>query len=250
MKRFRTLFVVEWKLAMRSFDSVVFGLIMPLIILLLVGYIFRERELENGLLMLNSTLGAFLSIGICAYGLMALPLVLANYRSRKILKRLQVTPVSPLILLLVQVAIQASMSLLSAGLVFLLARTLFQVRIEGSIWELAIAFLLLMGAVLSMGLTIASTAKDEKKAGIWCSLFYFPMLLLSGTTIPYPVLPGFLQKAAQLLPLRLGIEMLNGIVLGQSFLQYSFSIILLALVTVVGVFISVKTFRWDMQINR
>ena len=52
---------------------------------------------------MQQSFGAFVAVGICATGLMGLPLTIADYRDKKILKRFKATPVDPGLLLLVQI---------------------------------------------------------------------------------------------------------------------------------------------------
>jgi ABC-2 type transport system permease protein len=42
-------------------------------------------------------------------------------------------------------------------------------------------------AIFSLGMMLASVAKNSKSAGMLCSLLYFPMLFLSGAAIPFEV---------------------------------------------------------------
>ena len=131
MKRFLTLLAVELKLALRSPDMVLFAILMPVIVLIVVRLVFGPGSGgEPG--MIDATIGAFLAIGVCAVGLMGLPLTLAEYRSRKVLKRLQVTPVHPAMLLSVQLIAQSAVSVVSALLVGATAVVGFGVRLDGS----------------------------------------------------------------------------------------------------------------------
>ncbi|MDC7232735.1 MAG: ABC transporter permease [Spirochaetales bacterium] len=246
MKKIRTLYKTEMILAWRSPDSVIFGMIMPVVVMGLTVLIYKDHPYSRGLL--EETMGAYLSIGICAFGLMSLPLVLSDYRSRKVLKRFQVTPVSPGLLLTVQVLVQGSMALISAGITALAAALFFSWTFQGNPAAFLTAFLLVAGCIFSIGLVIASTAKDFKKAGVLCSIVYFPMLLLSGAMIPYSVFPLWLQTGASWLPLRQGIIILNRIAAGQQGKQALFSpetgVLLLIILLCTG--LSLKTFRWDL----
>ena len=101
MNAFSVLLKIELRLALRSIDMLLFAVFMPVVVLIVVGLIFGGVDADFG--MIEDTFGAFLAIGICAVGLMGLPLGLAEYRNRKVLKRLQVTPAHPALLLAVQV---------------------------------------------------------------------------------------------------------------------------------------------------
>jgi ABC-2 type transport system permease protein len=226
-------------------DMVLFAVLMPVVVLVVIGLIYGGADAEGG--MIGMTFGAFLSIGIAAVGLMGLPLGLAEYRHRKVLKRLQVTPVHPALLLSVQLIAQAAVSVVSAALVIAVAVLAFGYELSGSPLALIGTYVLVMTSIFAIGLVIASTARDIKRAGMIASLVYFPMLIFSGTTVPFPVFPELVQRAAVVLPLRHGIELLTaasqGMPLGPLWPQIG----LLAAIAVAGVILSLRTFRWDME---
>lgn len=247
VKRFGILLKTELRLSLRSPDAILFSLLMPVVILVIIGLIYGGSADADTPGMIDQTFGAFISIGICAIGLMGLPLVLAEYRHKKVLKRLQVTPVHPGILLGVQFTVQAVMAVFSAMLVTLAAVIFFGYRPDGKIVSIIGAYFLVLISTFSIGLIIASTAKDIKRAGIICSILYFPMLLFSGTTIPFQVFPKAVQAAARFLPLRQGIILLNGISMGGAFSDHLLQVAVLLTIAVLAVGISIKTFRWDME---
>lgn len=248
MRRFWMLLKTELKLALRSPDAILFSLAMPVVVLVVIGLIYKPGQSAGTEgRMIEDTFGAFMAIGICAIGLMGLPLTLADYRHKKVLKRMQVTPVHPGLLLGIQFTVQTLMALLSAGLVTLTALVFFELELRGSLVLIAVAFFIVLLSIFSIGLLIASTAKDIKRAGIICSIVYFPMLLFSGTTIPVSVFPESIQTAVQVLPLRQGIILLNGISSGSSFSAFIPQLMILAVITMIAVIVSLRSFRWDME---
>lgn len=107
MKRFLTLLKIEGKLALRGIDGVFFGIIMPVGIALLIGTICGNKPAFEGAThtYLQENVPAIITVGICATAFMGIPLGIADYRDKKILKHYFVTPVSPSIILFVQVVI-------------------------------------------------------------------------------------------------------------------------------------------------
>ncbi|MBN2511157.1 MAG: ABC transporter permease [Spirochaetales bacterium] len=246
IKRFVVLSATEFKLSLRSFDMVLFGLLMPIAIVIVIGIIYGGKD-GGGAEMIGNSFGAYLAIGICAVGLMGLPLTLSDYRQKKILKRLAVTPAHPALLLGVQLFVQALVAIFSALLVTATGVVFYEYAPEGSPVLFFTAYLLVLVSIFSIGLCIASVASDAKKAGLYCSIAYFPMLLLSGTTVPFEAFPPGVQKVAAVLPLSQGIMLLNGISSGDAFTEHiARVIILMAIAGICGV-VSVKTFRWDME---
>ena len=47
-----------------------------------------------------------------------------------------------------------------------------------------------MLAIFSIGMMIGGIAPDVRTAGMWASILYFPMLVLSGATLPYETMPS------------------------------------------------------------
>ena len=104
MRSFRTLLKNELKLNIRNMNMVIFAIILPLVVLVILGFIYGTKPAAEGVAysFMDQSLGALCSISICAGGLMGLPLVVSEYRERKILKRFKVTPISPVLLLIVE----------------------------------------------------------------------------------------------------------------------------------------------------
>lgn len=115
MKTFRTLLKNELKLNLRDMNMVIFAIIMPLVMLIILGFIYQTKPAFDGAdyTFLEQSIGAVCAISICAGGLMGLPIVVSEYRERKILKRLQVTPISPVMLLGVEFTIYVIYALVS-----------------------------------------------------------------------------------------------------------------------------------------
>ena len=76
-------------------------------------------ELKRTLILRFYNFGAVSMLGISSVGLMTLPLVLSDYRQRKILKRYKMIPISPMTLLLSHVLFYLSLSIVSTTLVYL-----------------------------------------------------------------------------------------------------------------------------------
>ena len=78
---------------------------IPLVVLILLGVIYGNKPASPGAeyTFLEQPFGVLTTIAICAGGVMGLPLVVSDYRNKKIWKRFKVTPVSPAMILAVQV---------------------------------------------------------------------------------------------------------------------------------------------------
>ena len=247
MKAFSTFLKTELKLSFRGIDMFIFAICLPVVILVLIGIINGNNPAFEGAdyTFLDQSFGAISTIAICAGGLMGLPLVLSGYREQKILKRLKVTPASPVMLLAVQLIIYMIYSIISLALIFIVAKVFWNFSIKGNILQFLGTYFLVMLSMFSIGLMVGGIAKNSKSAGSIASILYFPMLIFSGATLPYEVMPGIMQKIVDILPLTQGIKILKASTLGLPIDNIIFPIILMILIFVVCIVISVKFFKWE-----
>ena len=135
MNKYVTMLKTEIKLSFRGMDMVIFALCLPVVMVVLLGIIYGNRPAFEGASysFLEQSFGAISTIAICAGSVMGLPLVISDYRQKKILKRYKLPPTSPILLLTVQVSIYAIYSLLSLILVYLVGSLFFGVRLPGSV---------------------------------------------------------------------------------------------------------------------
>jgi ABC-2 type transport system permease protein len=238
MKAFITLFKTEARLAIRGGDMLIFGLAFPVGLMLLIGFISTADAIRLAF-------GGIATVGICASGLMGLPLTFSGYRHGKILKRFRVTPVSPAVLLAANALLQAIFAWVSALAVFLIARFAFGVRLDGSAARYLATFLFVQLVVYSLGFLIASLVPNEKTANWVCTLVYFPALLLSGATVPFEILPAGLRTFAGIFPLSQGIMLLKNAILGTAAAQDLPRVVALAVMAALCYVVAVARFRWE-----
>lgn len=207
MNRFLTMLKVEVKLSFRGMDMVIFA--------------------------------------ICAGGIMGLPLVVSDYRHKKILKRFQVTPSSPTLLLAVQLTIYMIYSLIALILIYLTSYFLFKIRLQGSFFPFIFSFFLVMLSMFSIGMLVGGLSPNIKIASILASVLYFPMLILSGATLPYEIMPDILKKAANFLPLTQGIKLLKATSLGLPVENIIVPLIVMVTITIICGGLAIRFFQWE-----
>ncbi len=84
MKTIKVLFKTEWILAIREFSGVLFGVLLPAGLILLLGVIYQGEMVEQETYSrIQQAFGAVITIGICATGLMGIPLTITSYREKK-----------------------------------------------------------------------------------------------------------------------------------------------------------------------
>ncbi len=247
MKAFKVLLKTECKLSLRGMDMFIFAICMPVVVAIILGAVFGSKPAFDGAAysFLEQSFGAVATIAICAGGVMGLPLVISDYRSRKILKRFKVTPTSPALILAVQVVIYALYSIASLVLVYTTGALFFGYQLRGSWPQFLGAYLLVMLSMFSIGLLVGGIAPNMKIASVAASLLYFPMLIFSGATLPYEVMPATLQKISDIMPLTQGIKLLKAASLGLPIADVFVPVIIMIALAVICISISIRFFKWE-----
>jgi len=247
MKAFRTMLKNELKLSIRGMDMFIFAICMPIVVMFILGIIYGNKPAfdDAKYTFLEQSFGAVATIAVCAGGVMGLPLFVPAYRNKKILKRFKVTPISPAMILAVQVAIYALYSIVSLILVYATATIFFGYQLDGSWLQFLGAYLLVMLSMFSIGMMVGGVAPNVKTAGIITSILYFPMLIFSGATLPYEIMPTTLQRVADFLPLTQGIKLLKAASLGLPIDSVMASVIVMIALAVVCISASIRFFRWE-----
>lgn len=247
MKIFNTMLKTELKLSLRDMNMIIFAICVPIVVAAILGIIYGNEPAYDGAdyTFLAQSFGALTTIAILAGGVMGLPMLVSDYRDKKILKRFKVTPVSPAMILVVQLVIYALYSIAALILVFATLAIFFDYYMVGS-WVLFLAsHFLTMIAMFSIGMMVGGVAPNAKIASVIACLLYFPMLIFSGATLPYEVMPEALQRIADIMPLTQGIKLLQAISLGLPIESVLMPIIVMVALTVVCITVSIRFFRWE-----
>lgn len=246
MKRLFTFLKTELKLSVWDMNMVIFAVIMPLVIFLILGIIYGTKPAYDGAdhTFLEQSFGAVSAVAICAGGLMGLPLAVSGLREMKILKRLRVTPVSPVFVLGVELSMYIVYCVVSL-VTLAAAALLWGVQLHGSLLRFLGSWALTMLSTLSVGMLAGGVAKDTKQASVIASILYFPMLIFSGATLPIEVMPKAMQKIVRFFPLTQGLTMMKNAFLGIGSGSVLLPVCVMLSLTALCTVLSVRFFRWE-----
>src|SRR5580704_5093178 len=165
MNGFSRLAFVETKLFLRETGAAigVFGL--PVALVIGFGLIPGFGDPQKGLSgQIGTEYIASISVGIvlAVLGMTGVPMVVGQYRERGILRRLGVTPVRPLTLLLADLMVWAASALGSVALVIAVARVGFHVPVPAAAGWFILAVVLGIAAVFAVGLLAAALAPSAR----------------------------------------------------------------------------------------
>lgn len=247
MKRLWKITAMEWRLINREFITLFFALIFPVLMLLLFGTIYGNQpsEFMGGFGTVDVSTPGYINMIIAVTGLMSFPLTLAQYRERKILKRFMVTPVKPVEILLSQFFVNILMTVLGLVVLIVLGKVVFDLGFFGNLFEAIVAFIIILLGIFSIGLLIGGLSKNMKVCTTIAYIIYFPMLFLSGATIPIEIMPQSIINISKILPMTYGVSLLKGIWLGGHLADHVVEIIILLSIAAIFGGFAVKLFRWE-----
>jgi ABC-2 type transport system permease protein len=237
---------MEAKLFLREPVGAFFTLVFPLLMLFLFGSIYASQPLPDGSQgTVDLLIPALTAMVIGMTGLMSLTLTMATYREQGILRRLRTTPVSPLVVLVAQVIVIFSMTALGMFLLVAAGILVYHVRIPGSPLSLLAGFVLASLSFFGLGFILAGTMPTARTAQIVALVLLYPMLILSGAAWPRELMPAAVQQLSAFLPLTYVVNLLRGLWAGQPWSAHLLDAGVLSVLLVLGVVISLKTFRWE-----
>jgi imidazolonepropionase-like amidohydrolase/ABC-type multidrug transport system permease subunit len=214
----------------------------PLGFLLLFGFVMARGDARATAYLLPGLLTTTLMSG-ALFGV-ALPLV--QQREEGLLRRLHVTPLSPAALVLSHGLTALMTGLLSLVTLLLLAKAIFGVEMAGSWPTLVGVFVCGACALIPMGLLVGSTARDIRTAPAISNLLFFPLMFLSGSAMPFAVLPEGIKRFARFLPTTYLVDTYSSVIVrGEGLMSIAGSLAVLLVVGIVGVILTSILFRWE-----
>lgn len=245
MKPYLTNIAITLRLMSRDRMAMFFGYVFPLLFFFLFA---QMMEAGQGGGVAKQVVTMVLIFGVLGNGFFGAGMRAVSDREQNILRRFKVAPTTAAPLLV---------SWLVTGWINYIPSALFLISIGHFAYQMPwperpfTLFVFMSVAVLafrSLGLIIASVVNGMQESQILIQLFYLPMLFLSGATFPVSAMPQWLQILAQFIPSAHLFAGLQGILLRQEGLETQWkSLLALFLTLIVGMFISVKLFRWEKE---
>jgi ABC-type multidrug transport system permease subunit len=189
-----------------------------------------------GVLGMNFMFGALFGIGY----------VIVRYRKNGVLKRIQVTPVTPLQFLTAQVLSRLFLLMTSGAIIYLGCNLLFGFVMLGSYLDLFVVGLVGAFSMISMGLIISSRTASEELANGLLNLLSFPMMLISEVWFSLDDAPRWLHVISDCLPLTHMVKAAREIMLnGTGLADLGYHIWILVIMCVVFLILASLLFRWN-----
>lgn len=245
MKTYLSLIAIDLKLAARQRAVIFFNYLFPLIFFFIFAMVFRARQDPRAM---TQVLTMSISLGVLGNGLFGAGIRALQEREMNILRRYKVTPITPTPLLVASMITGWFIFMPYILLVLSLAHLIYHMPWPEQFGSLLVFISIGLIAFRSIGLVIASVANTMQEGTILVQLCYFPMLFLSGATVPAEFFPRLLQQVSNFIPATYLVFGMRGIMLHQTSLLHDRTSVAAMLVTaVVGLAVGTQLFRWEKE---
>lgn len=199
---------VEFKLFVREPIALVFTFAFPLAVLLVLFGVFGSTPTSNFEYSRPDDyyLASYMAVVIAAVSLVALPVHVANYRERGVLRRLRASSVPATAVIGAQVAVTLLLVIVGATLLVVAGLVLYDTNLPVSAAQTAVAFVVGALSFLALGFLVGFAARTARAAQAVGMLAFLPMWLLSGAGPPDDVMSDSMQTVAELLPLTYAVR--------------------------------------------
>ena len=201
---------------------------------------------QKSLTEFDYTFSGLLGFSIVGLGIFGPVNVFPELKKQGILRRLHTTPIRVWQYFTATMASQAIIGLISLAVMFIVAVSVFNLKIVGNYLEIIVFLIFSIIMILGIGLAIGGWAKNERQAAPLSNIVVFPMLFISGTFFPRYAMPIWLQHVTNYLPLT---PVIDGVRLlataGDNLTQLGPQLALMAGWTIVIYAIAFRVFKWE-----
>jgi ABC-2 type transport system permease protein len=159
-------------------------------------------------------LTGLIAVILVTLGVILTALGIVREKETGTIEQLNVSPLSPIELLLGKIVPYAVLSLLIAALIIITGWLIFNVEIKGSYFLLLISTIIYLFAALSMGIFVSAISESQQVAfQLGTVLSQLPANLLSGFIFPIESMPPVIQVITNITPAKFYIIALRSIII-------------------------------------
>jgi ABC-2 type transport system permease protein len=244
MKEFTALLVTETKLLFRDPITWLAAIALPSVILLIFGALFAPHRPDpdlGGMRFIDLFTPSLVVITLGTLGIQTLPIRLATYREKGVLRRFSTTPAHPARLLAAQLVLYMVTSVIALVLLVIVGNIAFGIPLPGHPVGYVAAFLLGMASLFAIGLLVAAVAPSTRAATAMAIPMFFVAMFLGGVYLPRVFLPEILVRIGDFTPP--GVQGLQDAWMGTA--PQPAPLLGMAALTIVLGALAIRLFRWE-----
>lgn len=258
----RDRFAIEVKEFYRSREQMIFIFAFPLIFMVLFGSMLGDQDVAGtGVTFAQYFMAGMIATGIINTGFQSLAMSIAIDRDQDLLKRIHGSPLPATSFFVGKLIQVLAVSIIQIAALIALGVGVYDVELpnEAGTWAtFAWVFILGTGASVSLGIAMSSLLRNAKAGSAILTPIILFLQFISGVFFVYTQVPEFLQRIAEIFPLKWLAQGMRSVFLPDSFesaeAQGSWQLPMVAIVLaawfIVGLILAVRTFRWQRPDDR
>lgn len=245
MRGFLTLTLTEFKLFLREPAAVFFTLAFPLMLLFVFGAIFGNDPANgfDGRGSVDISVPGYTGLIIGTTTFMTIPIVISEYRTQGIFRRLRATPINPLAIIGAHTLIYLIVTLIGLLALFVAGKVVYDLLTPVNLPLLLLILVVCFLSLAAMGYLIGSYFKTSRTAQVVGNIVYFPQIFLAGAGLPREILPATLRSWTEWLPMTQVINLIKDVWWGDPVNWWS--LVYLLTIGLVCAAISSRIFQWE-----
>ncbi|WP_020575013.1 ABC transporter permease [Actinopolymorpha alba] len=236
--------VVESRLFLRDVANAFFAVALPSLILVILGAIPALRtpdETFGGQRFVDFFVPSLVVITLATLGVNTMPVRLATYREKGILRRLSTTPVNPANLLIAQLLINGVAAIVAVVLLVLIGRLVFDIPLPQHPLGFVAVFIAGGASLFALGLVAAAVAPTARSSAAVALPIFFVSMFFGGVYLPRFLLPEFLVRIGDYVPP--GVQALQDAWTGTG--PEPLQLVIMAAIAVAASVVAARLFRWE-----
>ncbi|NED95429.1 ABC transporter permease [Phytoactinopolyspora alkaliphila] len=195
--------VAEMRLMTREWAAMVFAFAFPVLLMLILAGVFGTEPSEEygGATPDDYYVADYVAVPLGALALIGLPVMVAGYRERGVLRRFASAGVPVGVVLAAQALVTVVLVVLGATAVLAVAAPVYGVPAIQRPGMVLVGLALGTVVMLGIGLVLGMLARTTRSAQALGLLAFFPMWLLGAGGPPRAVMPEPMQVVSDVLPL-------------------------------------------------
>jgi ABC-2 type transport system permease protein len=234
---------LERKMFWRNPSAAFFGVLLPLLLLVIFGAVFADRPHD-----LDVIVPGIAGMSVMSATFISLAYNLVTLRERGILKRLRGTPLAPSAYIAGLASNAVANAALQLAIVIVAGHWAFGVPWPSD-WA-ALAVFAVAGVVCFalLGVALAHAIPNPESAPAYVNAVFLPQILLAGVFYDADNAPQVVRDIAQVLPLTHLVDGLSGAMVKHVGLSgHGVDLLVLGLWAVVGGVLAIRGFSWEAR---
>jgi ABC-2 type transport system permease protein len=246
MNALMRLIAFDFRLYLRDWLTIFWMLVYPILMLLIFGSIFgNQAGAVEGALFIDSYIPALCAMNVITVSVFTLNINMITQRESGILRRYRVSPIRSSAVLISQ-SIQ--------GIILVLAGAIEIIVIASLVWDIkfSVSSMLLLFVCLlfgslsffSLGFALSGLTNTAGAASGLAMAVFFPTLFLSGIAMPVDILPTFMQRVSEWLPMSYYVDLVRGVWLGEPITSFGLEFVIMIGFAICCWVLALLLFRW------